>query len=267
MQKRGQVAVFVVIGIAVVILFVLLFYYRNTLISAAKGTVDTEQYLNDQLINIQEEIIEKCVVSETNDAIKLFLDNGGQFVDPLNFLRYNEKKYRILCQNIPGKETCLSSPLSLTKVSEDFNFYLKDKISNCLDFSEFEDKNYELIYPDELELNTAVNLDSVIVESNYPVELTRNEFSVKSEKVVKTFNVPLGDIIKAVNGVLDWRTKIGAFNPLLYGVNSHNKYIVDVKKPYPDEVYDVSLSAFPDYHFVFAITDEGRYDRLEGSRQ
>ena len=266
MQKRGQVAVFVVIGIAVVILFVLLFYYKNTLIGAAKSKINTEQYLNDQLADIQKNVIEKCAISETNDAIKLFLDDGGEFSEPLNFLKYHEKKYRILCQNIPGKGICLSSPLTVSKVNEQFTKYLKEKINNCMDFTDFENNNYQVIYPDELGLSTTLNLDSFIVELNYPVELSKNEFKVKGQKVTKTFDVPLGEIIKEVNGVLDFRAKFNIFDPVTYALISHNKYDVTVNKPYPDEVYDAVLTDNPNYHFYFAITGEGRYDRLEGSR-
>src|SRR3989344_4440590 len=103
MHKRGQVAVFVVIGIVVIVLLVLVFAFRDSITQITKNQVNTQEFLNSEIKDIQENVIEECVVRETFDAVNLFLKNGGEFTEPLNYLRYNGQNYRILCQNIPGK--------------------------------------------------------------------------------------------------------------------------------------------------------------------
>lgn len=266
MQKRGQVAIFVVIGIAVLIVFILLFTFRDAIVGITKKQIDTEQYLNDQLLTIQREVIDKCVVDETNNAVNLFLKNGGQFNEPSNYLKYSTIKYKVLCQNIPGSQNCLSTPISIKKINEDFNSYLKDNVFQCMDFTDFQNDNYELILPDEFLLNVQINSNDILVEADYVVELKRDQYDVKGKKVTETFDIPLGEIIEATNGVLDFRSKFGIFDPVVYDATSHSKYEVTVEKPYPDEVYDVSLREYPNFHFKFAITSEGRYDRLETSR-
>jgi len=266
MQKRGQVAVFVVIGIAVVIFFALIFMYKDVLINKAKSEINTPQYLNDKIKNIQEEVIEECVDLETKDAIDLLLKNTGKFEEPVNYLIYNGKKHRVLCQNIPDEASCLSTPLSSIKINEKLNEYLKEKINNCLDFSDFENENYKLNLPEDFELETQINFYNLVVNLNYEIELVRDDYKVKSNNVIKSFDIPLGELIKAVNDVLEFRTRFGTFDPVVFGANSHSKYIAEMKKPYPDEIYTVYLTEYPDYKISFAVTSEGRYDRLEGLR-
>ena len=91
MDKRGQVAVFVVIGVVLIIVLVLLFAFRDAFIGVVKGQIDTEKYLSNQLNDIQKNVIEECVVSETLDGVKLYLSNGGGFSEPLDHLIYHGK--------------------------------------------------------------------------------------------------------------------------------------------------------------------------------
>ena len=265
MQKRGQVAVFVVIGLVIVILLVLLFAFRDTLVRIGKGQINTGEYLNSQLKDIQKNVIQKCAEDETFNAVKLYLDNGGKFTEPLNYLIYHGKKYRILCQNIPNDAKCLSSPLVINNVKEEFNSYLKEKISNCMDFKEFQDKNYELKLPSDLLLDVTINEDSLVVHVDYEIELVKDKFDVKSKKFVKKLDVPLGGVIKAVNQVLEFRNKYLVFDPVVFDAINRNKFVVDTNNPYPDELYTVYVSDYKSYKFPFAITSEGRYDRIEGS--
>jgi len=73
-------------------------------------------------------------------------------------------------------------------------------------------------------------------------------------------------LFNAANDVLNRRSLFGNFDQVSYGVNSGNKYSIIIERPYPDEIYDVSLVNNPEYHLLFSIEGNGRFDRFETQR-
>ena len=78
-------------------------------------------------------------------------------------------------------------------------------------------------------------------------------------------DIPLGGFTEVANDLVQIKVSGKEINPTLYQLLSFNKYLIEIRKPYPDEVYDITLTANENYHFYFAIEGIGRYSRPEGT--
>lgn len=260
MHKRGQIAVFVVVGVVLIILIGLIFYFRDNLTKALREKpTNVQEYLTQQLSDIKKEI-GRCATKETSDASKLLMENGGNFDLSFDFIRHKGVDYAILCREFEDSDGCLSEPILISKLSEKLNNYLPDKINKCLNLEEFKNNDYTLKLG-SVDINTDVTDDFILANVDYSIELKKNAYSVKENNFVYKLDIPLGSLTKAANNLVQKKAIGEDIDPILFGLLSMNKYSIKIKKPYPDELYDLSLSANQDYHFYFAIEGTGRYPR------
>lgn len=260
MKKRGQATVFVVIGITLVILiFLLLFFKENITKAIQREPTDPQQYLSQQLNDIKKEL-GKCVSSETSEASKILMSNSGSFDRDFNYLVYSGKKYPILCRELEDQKGCLSEPLIVPDFQESLNKKLPGMIKNCLNLEAFENRDYEVDTGD-LEVNSMIKDSSILVDVDFSIELKKGIYSVKENKFIYSLDIPLGDLIKVVNELIQKEAGGEDVDPIYYMLLNKNKYKIDVKKPYPDKLYEISLSNNDNYVFYFAVEGIGRFER------
>src|SRR3989338_3570159 len=147
MKKRGQIAVFVVIGIVILLVLVLLFAFKDKLGEAIrKEPTNVQEYLNLQLEDIKKEY-SRCVGSETRNAIKLLIKNAGEFNISTNYIRYAGENYPVLCSQFKDQNLrngCLARPIFTFEAEEKLNDYLNDEVKSCLNLNSFRNKDYDL---------------------------------------------------------------------------------------------------------------------------
>ena len=255
MHKRGQVTLFIIIGIVLILVIGLLFLFRGFFIEQYQSATNVEKYLGSQMKAIDKEIGE-CLYEETSKALVLFGKQGGYF-KPSASVRYYGENVAVLCQNIPGEDYCLSSGFVEMDVEDRLEDYVMHKFNSCVSLESYKDKDYSFVTSSK-QLFVNVNEDNVLMELNYPITLTKGAVSVERENFARVINVPLGRVVKVVSDILEDEATVGSFDPVTYGVDSYGKHLVVVRKPYPDKVYDVNIEG-SDYHFKFAVTGEGRY--------
>lgn len=260
MQKRGQIAVFVVVGVVFIILAGLIFYFRENLTKALREKpANVQEYLTQQLGDIKKEI-GRCAIKETSEASKLLMENGGSFDLSFDFIRHKGVNYAVLCRQFEDSEECLSEPILISKLSEKLNSYLPDKINKCLNLEDFKNKDYTLKLGN-LDIDTEISDEFILANVDYSIELKKDSYSVKENNFVYKLDVPFGILTKEVNSLVQKKASGEIIDPVLFGLLSVNKYNLKVKKSYPDELYDLSLNENKDYHFYFAVEGTGRYAR------
>lgn len=249
MLKRGQVSVFVIIGVVVLLTFVFLFFLRDEVIEKIRSNTDTEAYLSSQLDRIKIEVIDKCIQEETIAAIRVFGEQGGTFT-PVHSAPLYAKNVNFLCKNIKGKDTCLNQGFIHSDVEKYLQDYLNEAVFNCINLNAFENKDYE-IKTGQFNLDLNVRFKEILVKVNYPITLTKGEKSAKYDNYEKIFAVPLGAFIEIVNKILDSEAKTGYFDPALF----YSQYIVRWEYSYPHKVYIIE-PVDNSYKFQFAVESE-----------
>ncbi len=252
MKKRGQVGIFVIVGIVIVAVIFLTFFFRESLSKTIRESpADVQEYLNQQLGNIKSEV-GKCADRETKEAAKLLIENAGVFNREFGYIAYSGVKYPVLCRAMAERDGCLVEYVSVSEMQNKLDNYLPAKINNCLDLDEFRREDYELNSGD-MTVSTIVSDENILITLNFPVELRKDVHRVAEERFVYAADIPLGDLTNAVNRLVQKKAGGEDIDGISFGLLNRNKYRLEVKKPYPDELYDLSLTSDDNYHFYFAF--------------
>ena len=186
--KRGQVTIFIIIGIAIVIIGGLLIVFRDKIpIGNRIGTTQIEP------IN---EYIEECVTKKINEDIKNLRRFGGRDIldFPANppFSNYNvlNRPYN----NLP----------SLNVIEGTINFNLREYISSgACSLDPFRD-NFDISEDlDRLAVSTDIGADSILVKITYPISVQRQDFSAEIEEFNLIIDDNLGKILEISNNIIN----------------------------------------------------------------
>ena len=250
MKKRGQVTTFMIVGLVLLIIFVLIFFLRDSLFEGIRGVEGTKMILSSQLEEINHKM-DDCITKQSTEVLNLMAKQGGS-VNPVNYRFYYGDKISYLCFNIPGTKKCVSNGLSITELQNELNNNLKDVIKNCINIDSFrDDRRYEMIIGD-FNFNSIILEKTVLFNISYPVTLKRKDVELNSLGVSKTINVPLAKIQQTVLDILNIESQTGDFDNVMYTLSKRNEIKVIKKRPSPDKIFIITYQDNP-YQFQFAI--------------
>jgi len=167
MKKRGQITLFMIIGIVILLTVVYIYYIK-------KGILEEPKQIQPELVPVQD-YVESCIKSLSKQAITTLGINGGYIYFP-TYLANNPLSYLSTSimdefknpywwysgiENIPTKEF----------MEDQIAQYLHEHISTCLnDFEAFADV-YDIIEHGEIETFARIGKKNVVVNMHYPIEV------------------------------------------------------------------------------------------------
>ena len=246
MQKRGQVTLFVIIGIVLIILIGLGYYVYDL-----RGIgIPVETFLASNMQPVKENAM-KCMDDVGGDLLNDFISQGG-VLSPDNYLLYKGDVVPYLCSDLPGKE-CLNHLRTKEQMEDELENAITLGMNDCIDKDILENifAGYEYNIGD---ISTDVQImdAGVLLEVDYPVELTKKGYTEKLDTLNENIEVPLGGMYDVVYDILQQRTVGGDFETVPYMLENRGEFEITVDKPYPDEVYIINAKN-SDYKFQFAI--------------
>jgi len=187
-MKKGQVTIWIIIAVAIIVAFLILFLVRRSII------IDKTEETNPQLF------IQKCIKDSTYEAINIMLPQGG-FIAPQNYKLYNNTNVAYLCENIGYFYPCINQhPMLLNEMKKEIKDYITLKVDNCylLMESEFEKRQYEVSLGNkELTLETELKPGRIDVHAEKKVTLTKGEETISFDSfdvAVQTHTYELGSL-------------------------------------------------------------------------
>mgnify|MGYP001565635269 FL=1 len=248
MNKRGQVTVFVIVGVVILILAVLIWYLRST-----NNVVVPNFFIGDDArIQSIETNLKDCVEKAVKPTVLLAAKQGGN-LDPINYRNYKGDKVSYFCLNIPGKEQCLNIMPPVRIIEEKLKNNIAIQIDNCVD--------RDLLGTDvkgskNIKVDVAMRRDSVVVDTNYDVTFVNNNVEMPLGKVTTVVSdIPFVELYDVVHDVVNAQAIDGDFEQLFYMLGKRGKIEIQVDRPYPDKVFIVNKKD-SDFKFQFAIQGE-----------
>jgi hypothetical protein len=189
MNKRGQLTIFVILGIlilAVAITFIL--------ISVEKGNEEKNKLINtDQKTDVGL-FVEDCVKLAVDESISKILKHGGETEKRGPFLTHNFEDINYLCHTPEYSENCVNlEPLLIPHVEKEISEDSIKKVESCFNrlenlYSTFKvskgDLKYEIaILPGRV--NVLLKKEIKIKKDN--TELTYEDFSFEFNSPLDTF--------------------------------------------------------------------------------
>lgn len=262
MGKRGQVTVFVIVGIVIVAL-ILLFLFLRTRVQIGPITIDN---LEDQLEPIREHI-EECMLERAELDIIRMGEQGGFLTTPIGtFREYQGKQVSYLCYNIKDQPFCRSRVLTLKMMEEELTESIKQIAITCLRVEQFR-KSGITLDKGELDINVDIGEDTVVVEATLPVKLIKDDLQAEMTTYSVSLDYPLGRLYEAMRDIVNSEAVVGNFDAVPYVLQKtqlHNKpYIISCPHgPYPDKHCMLKIKDVPseesEYIFQFFIQGEAR---------
>lgn len=257
MKKKGQVTMFVIIGIVIVALIVLAISFRGKIYTPA-----TTDNLNSIMNDIDNDIGD-CLESSLDEYVKKIGLQGG-YLNPSSgsYRLWNDTTISYLCYNQVGKRTCTNRMLTEQDMEEQLANVLKELFPMCFDL---EDDIYGRgsaiktfnVVSEEPEFSVDITQSSVFTSLKFPLTLkAKNSDNVASkEEFSAKIDAPLGELYQVSQDILDAETMIGYFDVMTYILIKTGRYTIYPHKPYPDKIYQIKLRE-GNYFFQFAVEGE-----------
>ena len=250
MHKRGQVTMFVILGILVIAVIAVILYTYN---SKVQPQVDKTPEFDFSKTDVIKSYIEGCVEKVGNEAINLVGKQGGE-INPSFYQYYYGDAVSYLCYTTEPSSCYNKKPFLLQFVEKEINSYVLQKINSCVNLQGIRDQGFE-VQAGALTVDTKVNLYTTFIEINYPITITgKSGQSVQLNQFSKNFNVPLGRLVKVAEDIVNGEINSfqGYFNYQAYIISQNGE--IEITRPTWDktEIYITNLRN-DDYKFQFAI--------------
>lgn len=255
MQKRGQVTVFVILGIVIVVILALVFYLYG---ERLKIQTQEQTKFDTSTVEPLKTFVQDCINKYSLEGINLIGKQGGE-INPGFYQNWNCvspgncDKVSYACYTTEYSACYNKKPLLKEFVQDELENYLKTKIVQCVDLTKIRDSGYT-VSAGELKLNVSMGDYATIVNVNYPITITKGNAVLKQDKFSKTFDVPLGRLIKVAQDIVN----LAIINPQGFVDNNAYAFSQNGEIQLERQVYrntDIYIAKTPNnnYKFQFAI--------------
>lgn len=236
-MKRGQVAIFVIIALVIVGVFVFYLVYPRLPIA----TSETENPAS---------FIQQCIMPELEKTLETLSAQGG-YLEPEHFMTHEGNRYTYLCYTDEDYKPCvLQQPLLVPHFEQELTERLTPQAQTCLAqlTARYEAEGYR-VSRSVSELNVSLVPGKVIVSFIAPFEVSKD-----TTQTFRTFafekKTELYDLLFITTSILQFESTLGDSETTLY-TQYYPNLIVEKLKKRDDTIYTVSHAVTKD-SFRFA---------------
>ncbi len=241
MDKKGQIAIFVIVAIVIVAVVLVVFMYPQISNLVAPSEISPSQYLED------------CIKPEINMAVDLLAKQGGS-QNPTAYINYDDSKVAYLCYASGYYKTCVvQEPLLISSFANELSGILTPKAERCMKnlITEYEKRGYSVSYSST---KANITLGSGEIRMTYISPMT-----IKKEDSVRTFDkldagIESGiyDLLSIATSVIDYEATYGDTEIRLYTQFYPNLKIEKIKLEDGIKIYKLT-DLVTEETFQFAI--------------
>ncbi|MAE43169.1 hypothetical protein CMO93_05335 [Candidatus Woesearchaeota archaeon] len=189
-NKRGQVTIFFVIAITILLSLLVFFYYKS---SITKNDIPNYKVLDVNPIKIY---IDSCLEVIGREALYKVGQQGGYVEIPDNIKIHNTSYWYVNGVNI--------QPF-LSEIEVRINQYVENKLHTCLNLTIFERQGFEIEFED-LDVNTQINKKDIIIKTKYPIKIQKKDSISKISEFIVKFNIRLMDMYEVATDIVNQAT-------------------------------------------------------------
>ena len=235
MQKRGQVSIFVIVGIVLVILVMLLWYLNDQGIVPITGSGSS---ITTKVDSIKNEV-QRCSEQGVREGLNVFGKQGGEFT-PLSYVRYYSMNVPYYCTFIPKSEKCLNIMPLLENIRLDFERYVNNYMKNCVSADIVKSSNGVDVKTGEMKVNVEFD-DNVVVNVNYDVRVSKEGSAMALDRLrISVADTPVKELYNIAYDIIQAKTMGYEFDQNVYMIKKYGLYEINVDKPYPDIIYKIN---------------------------
>lgn len=243
-EKKGQVTVFIILGVIFVIIVGLVLYvYGDKLRLKPKYNFESNQ------IEPLKNLVDDCIKKEGGDAIKSLSEHGGR-ISPKSGYWYMGKKISYLCYTEETKPCENKVPFLKKEMEMQINSYLPDKLKKCINLDAIRKDGYD-VQEGGMNVSTEINDNNVMINVGYPIVINKGSSRVAQDRFSIDFKSSLGRFADVAADIVDSEVQYGKFFNDLYEI-THHDVVVKKWKIGNSGVYTIKVRGEP-VEFRFAV--------------
>ena len=238
-NKKGQVAVFIVIALVIVVVLVLFFVGRDRFGVVVGGEEGVDN-------------LKDCIGEGVDGGIEILSLQGGS-IAPENYYLYDDEKVDYLCYTEEDYSNCImQKPLLKQAIEKELEDYIKPKVQGCLNSFRIsmEKKGYDVsLQGPEIRVELFPNNIQVTLK-DVDLNIVKDEKEIYSSVKVDV-NSKLYELVMVASSIANWEARYGDAEIMNYMINYPSLEIL--KKPQDDgtKIYILTNKKFSD-KFMFA---------------
>tara|TARA_Y100000310_G_C20704331_1_gene833678 strand:- start:7799 stop:8542 length:744 start_codon:yes stop_codon:yes gene_type:complete len=185
MQKRGQISIFLILGVVIVLTSIIFLYFTSSDV-----TTSVEQLEIDANIN---SIVESCLESAFHEGIQFLSAQSGFYQPTEPYYEYFEIRIPYLFAG----ETLISPTISNTE--KQINLIMHERIQPCLTYIYQIKDNVEM---EEPIIQSKITEDQVDLNMKLPIKIYSDDAVKELSKFSFSKKVQLGQAIKLTQQIL-----------------------------------------------------------------
>ena len=201
--KKGQVSIFIILGILIVVVLLLLFSR-----DAGFDTIFAKQSPYQE--------IEGCAQTAIQEGLDILMLQGG-VIESENYFMYEGKKIDYVCYSENEYENCImQKPISTNTIRDELEEYSTPKIKSCLNSvkSSLESRGYSVVMRDP-EIVIDLVPDNVLVDMNLGLRIEKT--GVESFDHIRTgIKSKIYNFALITSSISQWETRYGDSETLNY---------------------------------------------------
>jgi len=221
MNNRGQVTIFIIIGIVIIVAGVLIYMFYPQ-IQAGLGLAEINP----------EAFIQNCLEEEIKSNVEKISLQGGS-LNPENYIMYDNDKLEYLCYSSEYYKTCVvQQPMLKQHVESEIKNGIKEEINVCFNSMQenFQKRGYNVNVRRGAE-SVELLPKRVVVNFDYSVTLTKGDTTTYDSFDV-VLNNNLFELISIANSIIEWEATYGDAETTTYMNYYHD---LSVEKPYKEQ--------------------------------
>lgn len=226
MKKKGQVTVFVILAILIVVFAILIYYFYPQIQSSITGeTLNPTSYL------------QSCIEDDLKNTLDKISLQGGS-INPSHYLLYQDQRMEYLCYTNEYYKTCvMQQPLLKNHVEQEIEKALSSKAEECL--SSLEESYKKRGYNVEMKkgkINAELLPKRIILNFNSTITVEKeNTQRYENIKVLVTNN--LYELVSIAMSILNFEARYGDSETTIYMNYYHDLKVEKIKQVEGSKVY------------------------------
>ncbi len=202
MERKGQVAIFVILAILLVAIVVIIFAFPE--VNVFSTAVNPNAYLKD------------CIEPEITE-IKNILSKQGGYKNPVSYTLYRDERISYLCYVAENYVPCVvQQPLLVKHIENEVKNYIEPRAKQCLQElkSQYEKKGYE-VSSSAGAINVSVIPSKILVDFIAPMTI-RKEETQTFRKFAISVDSEWYDLLLTAVSIIDFESTLGDSETGLY---------------------------------------------------
>jgi hypothetical protein len=244
-NKRGQVTIFILIGIIIVAASVLVYiFYPNI-----QSTLGIEE-------STPQTYIQSCVEDKLRETVNLISTQGGS-VTPELYSKYQGINIEYLCYTEEFYATCIvQQPMLKQHIENEIENEIEGTVDDC--FNSLEASYAARGYSVEMKTgNKNVELlpQKIISTFNYSFTLTKGDDIQEYDSFNIVLNNNLYELVAIANSIIEWETNYGEAETTLYMTYYPNLKVEKLLRSSGNKIYTITDRS-TENKFKFAIQSQ-----------